>query len=52
MNIKFIQSAVKQIRPDTDLVVLESMINYDFIVCFGASTKYFKLKEHKKTIYH
>ena len=46
MNIKFIQSAVKQIRPDTNLVVLESTeINYDFlIVCLGASTKYFNIK--------
>ena len=46
MNIKFIQSAVKQIRPDTNLVVLESTkIHYDvLIVCLGASTKYFNIK--------
>ena len=46
MNIKFIQSAVKQIRPDTNLVVLESTkIRYDvLIVCLGASTKYFNIK--------
>ena len=46
MNIKFIQSTVKQIKPDTNLVVLESTkIHYDFlIVCLGASTKYFNIK--------
>jgi NADH:ubiquinone reductase (H+-translocating) len=46
MNIKFILSAVKQIRPDTSLVVLESTkIHYDLlIVCLGASTKYFNIK--------
>src|ERR1044072_8148151 len=46
MNIKFIQSAVKQIRPDTNLVVLESTkIHYDvLIICLGASTKYFNIK--------
>ena len=46
MNVKFIQSAVKQIRPDTNLVVLESTkIHYDvLIVCLGASTKYFNIK--------
>jgi NADH:ubiquinone reductase (H+-translocating) len=46
MNIKFIQSAVKQIMPDKNLVVLESNeINYDLlIVCLGASTKYFNIK--------
>ena len=46
MNIKFIQSAVKQIMPDKNLVVLESTeINYDLlIVCLGASTKYFNIK--------
>jgi NADH:ubiquinone reductase (H+-translocating) len=45
-NIKFIQSAVKQIRPDTNLIVLESTkIHYDvLIVCLGASTKYFNIK--------
>jgi NADH dehydrogenase len=46
MNIKFIQSAVKQIMPDKNLVILESTeINYDLlIVCLGASTKYFNIK--------
>ena len=46
MNIKFIQSAVKQIMSDKNLVVLESTeINYDLlIVCLGASTKYFNIK--------
>jgi NADH:ubiquinone reductase (H+-translocating) len=46
MNIKFIQSTVKQIRPDTNLVVLESTrIHYDIlIICLGASTKYFNIK--------
>jgi NADH:ubiquinone reductase (H+-translocating) len=46
MNIKFIQSAVKQIMPDKNLVVLESTeIKYDLlIVCLGASTKYFNIK--------
>ena len=41
MNIKFIQSTTKQIRPDKNLVVLESTeINYDIlIICLGASTK-------------
>ena len=33
MNIKFIQSAVKQIRPDKNLLVLESSeINYDLLI--------------------
>ena len=46
MNIKFIQSAVKQIRPDTNQVILESTkIHYDLlIICLGASTKYFNIK--------
>ena len=46
MNIKFIQSAVKQIMPDKNLVILESTeINYDLlIVCLGASIKYFNIK--------
>src|SRR5919202_3067087 len=46
MNIKFIQSTVKQIRPDTNLIVLESTeIHYDLlIICLGASTKYFNIK--------
>jgi NADH:ubiquinone reductase (H+-translocating) len=46
MSIKFIQSAVKQIMPDKNLVALESTeINYDLlIVCLGASTKYFDIK--------
>jgi NADH dehydrogenase len=46
MNIKFIQSTVKQIRPDRNLVVLESTeIHYDIlIICLGASTKYFNIK--------
>ena len=46
MNIKFIQSTVKQIRPDTNLVVLESTkIHYDIlIICLGSSTKYFNIK--------
>jgi NADH dehydrogenase len=46
MNIKFIQSAVKQIMPDKNLVILESTeIKYDLlIVCLGASTKYFNIK--------
>ena len=46
MNIKFIQSVVKQIMPVKNLVVLESTeINYDLlIVCLGASTKYFNIK--------
>jgi NADH:ubiquinone reductase (H+-translocating) len=46
MNIKFIQSAVKKIMPDKNLVALESTeINYDLlIVCLGASTKYFNIK--------
>jgi NADH dehydrogenase len=50
MNIKFIQSAVKQIRPDANLVVLESTkIHYDvLIVCLGASTKYFNIKGAKE----
>jgi NADH:ubiquinone reductase (H+-translocating) len=45
MNIKFIQSAVKQIMPDKNMVALESTeINYDLlIVCLGASTKYFNI---------
>ncbi|HEY6885631.1 MAG TPA: FAD-dependent oxidoreductase [Nitrososphaeraceae archaeon] len=49
-NIKFIQSAVKQIRPDASLVVLESTeIHYDvLIVCLGASTKYFNIKGAKE----
>ena len=46
MNIKFIQSTVKQITPDTNLVVLESTkIHYDIlIICLGSSTKYFNIK--------
>ncbi len=46
MNIKFIQSIIKQIMPDKNLVALESTeINYDLlIVCLGASTKYFDIK--------
>src|SRR5689334_23500908 len=46
MNIKFIQSSVKQIKPDTNLVILESTkIHYDIlIICLGASTKYFNIK--------
>jgi NADH:ubiquinone reductase (H+-translocating) len=46
MNIKFIQSTIKQIRPDKNLVVLESTeIKYDIlIICLGASTKYFKIR--------
>jgi NADH:ubiquinone reductase (H+-translocating) len=45
-NIKFIRSAVKQIMPDKNLVVLEpTEITYDLlIVCLGASTKYFNIK--------
>jgi NADH:quinone reductase (non-electrogenic) len=45
-NVKFIRSAVKQIMPDQNLVVLEpTEINYDLlIVCLGASTKYFNIK--------
>lgn len=46
MDIKFIQSTTKQIRPDKNLVVLESTeIKYDIlIICLGASTKYFKIR--------
>src|SRR5215208_5718408 len=46
MNIKFIQSTTKQIRPDKNLVVLESTeIKYDIlIICLGASIKYFNIK--------
>ena len=46
MDIKFIQSRVKKIMPDKNLVVLESSeITYDLlIVCLGASTKYFNIK--------
>jgi NADH dehydrogenase len=46
MNIKFIQSTTKQIRPDKNLVILESTeIKYDvLIICMGASTKYFNIK--------
>src|SRR5919205_1877385 len=46
MNIKFIQSMVKQIKPDTNLVILESTkVHYDIlIICLGASTKYFNIK--------
>ena len=46
MNIKFIQSTVKQIRPDTNLLILESTkVHYDIlIICLGASTKYFNIK--------
>jgi NADH dehydrogenase len=45
-SIKFIQSAVKQIMPDKNMVGLESIkINYDLlIVCLGASIKYFNIK--------
>ena len=40
-SIKFIQSAVKQIMPDKNMVGLESIkINYLHIVCLGASIKY------------
>ncbi len=50
MNIKFIQSTTKQIRPDKNLVVLESTeIKYDIlIICLGASTKYFNIKGAKE----
>ena len=50
MNIKFIQSTTKQIRPDKNLVVLESTeISYDIlIICLGASTKYFNIKGAKE----
>jgi NADH dehydrogenase len=50
MNIKFVQSTTKQIRPDKNLVVLESTeINYDIlIICLGASTKYFNIKGAKE----
>jgi NADH:quinone reductase (non-electrogenic) len=46
MDIKFIQSTTKQIRPDKNLVVLDSTeIKYDIlIICLGASTKYFKIR--------
>ena len=46
MNIKFIQSTVKQVRPDKNLIVLElSEISYDIlIICLGASTKYFNIR--------
>ena len=46
MNIKFIQSTTKQIRPDKNLVILESTkIRYDvLVICLGASTKYFNIK--------
>ena len=46
MNIKFIQSTVKQIRPDKNLVMLElNEISYDIlIICLGASTKYFNVR--------
>src|ERR671921_642847 len=46
MNIKFIQSTIKQIRPGKNIVVLESTeIKYDIlIICLGASTKYFKIR--------
>ena len=49
-NTKFIQSTIKQIRPDKNLVVLESTeINYDIlIICLGASTKYFNIKGAKE----
>jgi NADH:quinone reductase (non-electrogenic) len=45
-SIKFIQSAVKQIMPDKNMVGLESIkINYDLlIVCLGTSIKYFNIK--------
>ena len=50
MNIKFIQSTTKQVRPDKNLVVLESTeIKYDvLIICLGASTKYFNIKGAKE----
>jgi NADH:ubiquinone reductase (H+-translocating) len=50
MNIKFIQSTIKQIRPDKNLVVLDSTeIKYDvLIICLGASTKYFNIKGAKE----
>ncbi len=46
MNIKFIQSAVKQIMSNKNIVALESTeIQYDLlIVCLGASTRYFNIK--------
>ncbi len=46
MNIKFIQSAVKQIMSNKNIVALESTeIQYDLlIVCLGASIKYFNIK--------
>ena len=46
MNIKFIQSTVKQVRPGENLVILElSEINYDIlIICLGASSKYFNIR--------
>jgi NADH:ubiquinone reductase (H+-translocating) len=46
MNIKFIQSTVKQISLDKNLVVLElSEVSYDIlIICLGASTKYFNIR--------
>src|SRR5919107_2785582 len=50
MNFIFIQSTTKQIRPDKNLVVLESTeISYDIlIICLGASTKYFNIKGAKE----
>ena len=50
MNIKFIQSNTKQIRPDKNLVVLDSTeIKYDvLIICLGTSTKYFNIKGAKE----
>ena len=54
MNIKFIQSAVKQIRPDTNLVVLEStkftMMFLLFVWVLLQSILI--LKEQKKIVYH
>lgn len=47
MDIKFIQSEVKEIKPDKSLVILESAnnIKYDIlIICLGASTKFFNIK--------
>lgn len=51
MDIKFIQSEVKEIKPDKSLVILESAnnIKYDIlIICLGASTKFFNIKGAKE----
>ncbi len=44
-NIKFIQSNVKKIFPEENIIVLDSQnINYDeLIICLGSSTKYFNI---------